>query len=126
MKGNMIIVQVALTCILSQVCAFQPGMQIRKSLSTQLDMGKKIRNKQADLAGKMASAKKQAAEKEGGVDLNIETGTEKLTDKEMQDRNDRLRFEELLKTQPASMNDVASDGYLSKEQEEAEINAMRK
>jgi competence protein ComGC len=44
----------------------------------------------------------------------------------MQDRNDRLRFEELLKTQPASMNDVASDGYLSKEQEEAEINAMRK
>jgi hypothetical protein len=62
MKGKMILVQAALICILSQVCAFQPRMQIRKSLSTQLGMGKKLKNKQADLAGKMASAKKKAAE----------------------------------------------------------------
>jgi hypothetical protein len=88
MKGKRIIVQAALICIPSQVCAFQPTMQIRKSLSTQLGMGKKLKNKQADLAGKMASAKKKAQ----GLDPNTAPEKEKLTDKEMQERNDRLRF----------------------------------
>lgn len=127
MKGKMNLLQAGVFCLfLPQVVAFQPRIQSRRSLvSIALGMAKKPRNKQAALAEKMALAKKQAAEKEG-LGQTEKAGKEKLTDKEMRERNDRLRFEELLKNQPTSMNDVASDGYLNKQQEEAEINAMSK
>eukprot|EP00980_Cylindrotheca_fusiformis_P030979 scaffold25694_cov127-Cylindrotheca_fusiformis.AAC.10 len=116
---------VVYTFLSHQILAFQPRSGTRVSVSTQLHLAKKLRNKQADLAQKLALARKQAAEKKGPEPTE---GSEnnKLTDKEMQEKNDRLRFEELLKNQPVSLNDVGSDGYLNKQQEEAEITAMRK
>jgi competence protein ComGC len=90
-----------------------------------LDMAKKMHNKQAELAKKMAMAKKQKIENQGE---NAEVGAvkEKFSDKEIKERNDRLRFEELLKKQSSSLNAVSSDGYLNKQQEEEEIDAYRK
>lgn len=82
-------------------------------------MVKKMRNKQAELLKKMAEAKEQKAQSDMG-------GGERLSDKKIKEQNDRRRFEEMLKKQTASLNDVSSDGYLSKEQEEAEIDAYRK
>ena len=41
----------------------------------------------------------------------------------IKERNDRLRFDELLKTKGFVVNDFSSDGYLNKRQEEEEINA---
>jgi len=48
------------------------------------------------------------------------------TAEEIKERNDRLRFEELLKNAPVSMSDAPSDGYLTKEQEDEEISAARR
>ena len=73
----------------------------------------------------MALAKEQNAQKEG-MDLDGPQADERLSDKEIKERNDRLRFEELLKKQATSLNDVSSDSYLSKAQEDAEIDAYRK
>ena len=87
-------------------------------------MAKKFRNKQAELAKKMEIAKKQKAEKEG---LDQEpTKAVKLSDKEIKEQNDRLRFDELLKSQSVSMNSISSDSYLNKQQEEEDIDAYRK
>lgn len=97
----------------------------RLESSTSLCMAKKIRNKQAELAKKLALAKEQNALKVG-VDPSSPDELERLSDKEMKERNDRLRFEELLQKQAASLNDISSDGYLNKQQEEAEIDAYRK
>ncbi|KAL7563005.1 hypothetical protein ACA910_013529 [Epithemia clementina (nom. ined.)] len=45
-----------------------------------------------------------------------------LSEKEIKERNDRLRFAELLKKSAASVwNDYSKDGYLNKQQEEEEI-----
>lgn len=92
---------------------------------TTLFMAKKINNKQAELAKKLALAKEQNALKEG-VNTSGSRVTERLSDSAIKERNDRLRFEELLKKQTASLNDISSDGYLSKQQEDAEIDAYRK
>ncbi len=111
------------------VAAFQPApittSHDKITSSTSLWMAKKIRNKQAELAKKMALAKEQNAQNEG-VDPGSPHALERLSDKEMRERNDRLRFEELLRKQTASLNDISSDGYLSKLQEEADIDAYRK
>ena len=63
------------------------------------------------------------------VKQRLETiaGRQKLTEREIRERNDRLRFEELLRKGSASvLNDYSSDGYLNKQQEEEEIDAFRK
>ena len=88
---------------------------------TVMAMAKKMRNKQAELAKKMAMAKKQKAEKEGTTQDQDEK--KRLTDAEMKEMNDRKRFGEMLEKQSLTMNSVSSDGYLSREQEEEEINA---
>lgn len=86
-----------------------------------LDMAK--RNKQAELRQKLEEAKRQ---NETNVSLDKEE-TIKLTASKIKERNDRLRFEELLKKAGANVfNDYSSDGYLNKAQEEEEINAARK
>ena len=93
-----------------------------------LFMGKglnKAKNKQGLLKQKMEEAKRQNLD----TTENAETtaGTQKLTDREIRERNDRLRFEELLKKGSSSvLNDYSSDGYLNKQQEEEEIDAFRK
>lgn len=116
-------------------CGMVAGFQTRPTMApryavtvdspTVLSMAKKMQNKQAELAKKLALAKQQNALKEG-VDATSSRGTGRLTDSEIKERNDRLRFEELLKKQTASLNDISSDGYLSKQQEDAEIDAYRK
>ena len=91
---------------------------------TVMELAKKMRNKQAELAKKMALAKKQ---KDGvpGEAKGVTKG-EKLSAKEMKEKNDRLRFEELLQKQTTSLNSVSSDGYLNKQQEDEEIRAYSK
>jgi hypothetical protein len=94
--------------------------------STAVGMAKKMRNKQAELANKMALAREQKAQEEGADLQQGPEAEERLSSKEIKERNDKLRFEELLKKQSTSLNDVSSDGYLNSQQEEAEIDAYRK
>lgn len=65
---------------------------------------------------------------DGGIgDPNFSNSEGGLSDKEIRERNDRLRFEELLKKGTVHvMNDYSSDGYLNRQQEEDEIDAVRK
>ena len=82
-------------------------------------------NKQQELKKKMELAKKQNKKEE--VDDDDKTGKGRLTDKEIKERNDRLRFQEMLKKGGASvLSDYSSEGYLNKQQEEEEISAARK
>ena len=93
-----------------------------------LEMAKKMRNKQAELAKKMAMAKEQAKkEEQGGSGTVAPDKPTKLTDEEIKAKNDRRRFEQLLKSQSSAvLNDYSSSGYLNKKQEEEEIRAVRK
>jgi hypothetical protein len=88
-------------------------------------MAKSSLKKQADLRRKLELAKQQNKEED---DDNQPVASKKslLTDKEIKERNDRLRFEELLQKGSSSvLNDYSSDGYLNKNQEEEEIDAAR-
>jgi hypothetical protein len=84
----------------------------------------KAQNKQAALRQKMEAAKRQ------NQNSVSEISTEKsasLSDVDIKERNDRLRFEELLKKGAANvLNDYGTDGYLNRQQEEEEIDAVRK
>jgi hypothetical protein len=95
---------------------------------TTLGMAKSI-NKQADLMKKLKEAKQQAKESSGETveeSANTKETTE-LSAKEVKERNDRLRFQQLLEEGGTSMlNDYSSDGYLNRQQEEEEISAARK
>jgi hypothetical protein len=92
-------------------------------------MAKSI-NKQADLMKKLQQAKQQAKESSGETDNDesaSSTENTKLSAKEIKERNDRLRFKQLLETGGSSvLNDYSSDGYLNRQQEEEEISAARK
>jgi len=121
--------------MLERAGAFQLPMMVPASFmatkrqyqpsSTSLFMGKglnKNRSKQAELAKKMALAKQQKA---GNDDTSSAEDTKKaaaLSAKEIKEKNDRLRFDELLKTKSISLNDM-NDGYLTAEQEQEEIAA---
>lgn len=124
----MILAKASLITLLASSCvAFQlhPSFTPRRHSSTLLQ-AKKMKNKQAELAKKMALAKKKAADSDGAdVESPEETNT-KLTDIEMKERNDRKRFDELLQNSSVSLSAVSSDGYMNKQQEEAEIDALRK
>jgi hypothetical protein len=81
----------------------------------------RAKNKQGDLKRKLEIAKKQ---NKGVENDEIETSSAQA----VRERNDRLRFEELLKQSSASaavLNDFSADGYLTREQEEEEIHAAR-
>jgi hypothetical protein len=110
--------------------AFQPAITTSKSsrwtTSTTLFMGKLLRNKQAELQKKMALAKKQnASNQDGNTDDNTE---EKLSDKEIKERNDRKRFDELLRGTTISNSGNSDDSldYLSEQQEEEQIDAYQR
>jgi hypothetical protein len=118
--------KVSLIFLVANVGAFQPVPQHTRNLPTQLYMGKKIRNKQADLAKKMALAKEKKSEKEDSDTSSDDASNKKIADKEIKEINDRKRFEELLKSSSVSLREISSDGYLNKEQEEAEIDALSK
>jgi hypothetical protein len=102
---------------------------------------KKMRNNQAALAQKLALAKEQAKKEEGGGGEDDDNGTtttnnnsqlntketSRLSAAEIKEKNDRLRFEELLRTQASIvLNDYSSDGYKNQQQENEEIMAARK
>ena len=104
----------------------KPGGQINYDGSMMaLEMVKKMRNKQADLAKKLAAAKEQNL-KQDDNQVDSPRAETRLSDRELKELNDRRRFEDMLEKQTASLNFVSSDGYLSREQEEAEIDAYRK
>ena len=95
----------------------------RSAQLVRLEMAKKSLNKQAELRRKMELAKKQ---KQNPDQTAPDEKEGRLTDQEMKERNDWLRFEELLKKGSAtSLNDYSADGYLTKNQEEEEIKAAR-
>jgi len=95
--------------------------------------GSKSRNKQAELRRKLELAKRRQEPGGGGggdeaAAAAAGTGEAKRvpSDEEIRERNDRLRFEELLKRGSSqALNDYSSDGYLNKQQEEEEIMAAR-
>ena len=99
-----------------------PGQSSR--FCTAVAMAKKMRNKQADLAKKMALAKEQNAQKQSVYTPETKK-EERLSDEEMKEQNDRRRFEELLKTQAVSLGDISSENYLTQQQEEEIIDAYR-
>jgi hypothetical protein len=100
----------------------------KRSAESSLCLAKglnRAKNKQGDLKRKLEIAKKQkkAAEETDGNDQDQSSSAQ-----EIRERNDRLRFEELLKQSSVSaavLNDFSADGYLTREQEEEEINAAR-
>eukprot|EP00535_Pseudo-nitzschia_heimii_P009518 CAMPEP_0197184494 /NCGR_PEP_ID=MMETSP1423-20130617/10007_1 /TAXON_ID=476441 /ORGANISM="Pseudo-nitzschia heimii, Strain UNC1101" /LENGTH=271 /DNA_ID=CAMNT_0042635315 /DNA_START=107 /DNA_END=922 /DNA_ORIENTATION=+ len=96
--------------------------------STCLSMGK-MRNKQAELQRKMAIAKEQAAQREKECNAYVGKETERMTDEEIKEMNDRKRFDELLNSNPVLISGISEKGsetYLSKEQEEETIDAYQK
>jgi len=87
----------------------------------------KAKNKQLALKQKLEEAKRKKLQEAGSADDTNAKELQKLSDEEIQERNDRLRFEELLKKGSANvLNDYSSDGYLNRQQEEEEIDAYRK
>jgi hypothetical protein len=93
---------------------------VRSSTSSSLFMGK-AKNSQAELAKKMALAKQQ---REDDDKTNPAKKT-RLSDEEIKKQNDRLRFEELLRAGGSVSNDISGHNYLTEEQEEAQITAIR-
>jgi sugar diacid utilization regulator len=83
-------------------------------------MGLKKGNKQAELAKRMQLAKQQRENTVPDDEKEI------LTDQEMKEKNDRLRFDAMLKSSAVTVgSEYESDGYLSQSQEEEEIQAAR-
>jgi hypothetical protein len=95
----------------------------RPFCSSALHMaGSKSLNKQAALRLKLEQARQQnvQAQNPGGAEYP-------LTDAQIRERNDRLRFEELLQKKGGTLLDDSDDKeYKSRQQEEDEIDAVRK
>lgn len=86
----------------------------------------KAKNKQAALARKLQLAREQKDGTTQKDDETNEASIASLSDAEIKKKNDQLRFEQLLKQEASNvLNNYSSDGYLSKEQEEEEISAVR-
>jgi len=99
--------------------------------STALSMGgMNRRNKQADLARKMALAKKQRLNPDATLDdMDDDKNKENrggLSDEEVKKQNDLKRFEDMLNSDASTvrtMDEFGGDSYLTKTQEEEEANA---
>ena len=105
--------------------AVLPSQNERAAL-TRVRMGKSnSRNKQADLLRKMEMAKQQ----HHPADEVVPEGDKqilKLTDKQIEEQNDQLRFKELLKQSATKdLKGYSSDGYLNAQQEKEEMLAQR-
>ena len=124
-----------LAMVASQSSGFAPCLTLYRHdivaspTGTALLMGKglnKAKNKQADLAKKMALAKQQRNGADVSEPVNLdESPSRRSSDAEIKKRNDRLRFEKLLNAGGSVMGEYAGDNYLTKRQEEDEINAAR-
>ena len=102
---------------------------LRKShrIPTELCMaGSKSLNKQAALRQKLEQAKLQNFEQQQ-QNATALSSSYPLSDKEIRERNDRLRFEELLQKKGGAFIDSENDKeYKSRQQEDDEIDAVRK
>lgn len=111
------------------ISTFHRQNVVASPTGTTLLMGKglnKAKNKQADLAKKMALAKQQRDGADVSEPVNlVETPSRRLSDEEIKKRNDLLRFEQLLNAGGSTMGEYTGDNYLTKRQEEEEINAAR-
>jgi hypothetical protein len=98
-------------------------LQTSNPTTVAMYMGKglnKARNKQGELARRLELAKQQ---REDSVPDDQKA---RLSDKEMKMKNDRLRFDEMLKSAAIAVgNDFESGGYLSQAQEEEEFQSAR-
>ncbi len=90
------------------------------------------RNKQGDLLKKMEEARKQRemTEGNGSSDASFPDGDnakskgKRISDEELKRENDMKRFEQLLNRESATINyDLDSANYMTKQQEEEEIDA---
>lgn len=116
------------------VSGFMPQIQLRTTDSpTQLYGAFDKRNKQLDLAKKMAEAKRQKEAREKGLDTTAalvddkKEDNQRMSDEEMKVINDRKRFEELLNSEAATVNySIGNGNYKTSSQEEEEINAYHR
>lgn len=106
-----------------------PYHDVNQRTCTSLSGAFNKRNKQGDLMKKMQEAKRQ---REIAEDIAAEAadpaGEKKIrkSDEEIKRENDMKRFEQLLNSESATINydiDGSSGNYLTKKQEEEEINA---
>lgn len=89
------------------------------------------RNKQGDLLKKMEEARKQRemTEENGSSDGSphddyAKSKGKRISDEELKRENDMKRFEQLLNSESATINyDLDSANYMTKQQEEEEIDA---
>jgi hypothetical protein len=99
--------------------------------------GSKSMNKQAALRQKLEQAKQQNFEQQRQQQNSTTTTTTTVSsstssgypfsDKEIRERNDRLRFEELLQKKGGAFIDSENDKeYKTRQQEDDEIDAVRK
>lgn len=116
------------------VAGFMPQVQLRTTDSpTQLYGAFDKRNKQLDLAKKMAEAKRQKEAREKGLDATAaliddkKEDNQRMSDEEMKVINDRKRFEEFLNSEAATVNySIGNGNYKTSSQEEEEINAYHR
>ncbi|KAL3943802.1 MAG: hypothetical protein SGBAC_002131 [Bacillariaceae sp.] len=110
---------VSLVTLFPNVAAFSSlqGCKISNShrLPMEICMAKKMKNKQAELLKKMEMAKQKASQQES------DESEVKPSQEEIKKQNDRKRFEELLSRQPVGLSDLSADNYLTKEQEEQDL-----
>lgn len=104
-----------------------PRKQQQSLITLKMAKGlNKAKNKQAALARKLQLAREQKDGTTQKDDETNEASIASLSDAEIKKKNDQLRFEQLLKQEASNvLNNYSSDGYLSKEQEEEEISAVR-
>jgi hypothetical protein len=105
-----------------------PRKQQQSLITLKMAKGlNKAKNKQAALARKLQLAREQKDGTTQKDDETNEASIASLSDAEIKKKNDQLRFEQLLKQEASNvLNNYSSDGYLSKEQEEEEISAVRR
>lgn len=115
---------VSLVTLFPNVAAFSSlqGCKISNShrLPTEIGLAKKMKNKQAELLKKMEMAKQKASQQES------DESEVKPSQEEIKKQNDRKRFEELLSRQPVGLSDLSADNYLTKEQEEQDMDLRSK
>jgi hypothetical protein len=90
--------------------------------------GSRSLNKQAALRQKLEQAKLQNFEQQQQQNTTASTSSSvyPLSEKEIRERNDRLRFEELLQKKGGAFIDSENDKeYKSRQQEDDEIDAVR-
>jgi hypothetical protein len=119
----------------SNYCDDDDVRRCRRTTFLYMAAGSRSLNKQAALRQKLEQAKLQNFEQQQQQDTTITSLTSSsssktgypLSEKEIRERNDRLRFEELLQKKGGAFIDSENDmEYKTRQQEDDEIDAVRK